>query len=168
MTLRTQWGDEGSDQMCSLILLAGGAGMIRTAEQEAATIAALFIGSQVSLSYVASGLAKLSSPVWRSGSALTRIMNHHTYGHAGFAGFLKSANSVGAVLSALVMAFQITFLFYYALPMPFALAYIAGGVLFHAGIAYFMRLNLFFIYFVAAYPPLIFTHWYLWRVLGLT
>ena len=167
MTIRTQWGDEGADQMTLIVLAAGLAGSIQSGDGGPATVAAMFVGAQVSLSYVASGVAKLNSPVWRSGRALQGIMNHHTYGHPKFSGYLTSAGNTGAVLCAGVIAFQTSFLLFYLTPMPLALIFVVAGACFHAGIAYFMRLNLFFLCFVGTYPCLIFTHSYVRELIGL-
>jgi hypothetical protein len=126
----------------------------------AVTSAALFVGAEITLSYLASGIAKFRSAEWRSGRALPNIMNHHTYGHPGFGRLLRTYPAPARVLTLFVMAFQVSFFLFFFIPMPFALIYIAGGMLFHACIAYFMRLNQFFVVFVGTYPCLIFAHEY--------
>jgi hypothetical protein len=55
-----------------------------------------------------------------------------------------------------VIAFQLSFPVFFVLPAPYAYAYVAGGVAFHLGIAYFMRLYLFVLTFLGTYPCLIF------------
>ena len=160
MTVRMPWGGEGSDQMTLVVLLPGMLARLLPYNSVAVTSAALFIGAEITLSYFASGMAKVRSAEWRSGRALPNIMNHHTYGHPGFGQLLRAYPAPAKVLNALVMAFQVSFFLFFFIPMPFALIYIAGGVMFHACIAYFMRLNQFFVVFVGTYPCLIFAHEY--------
>jgi hypothetical protein len=156
--LRSRWGGEGSDQMTTLVLVSGLASDLFPALPLVATSAALFLGAQITLSYIASGGAKLFGPLWRNGQALPRIMNHYTYGHARFARILASRPSVAKTMCRSVILFQITFWVFYLLPMPFALIYPLGGVFFHANIAFFMRLNLFIPAFIGTYPCLLFTY----------
>jgi hypothetical protein len=155
LRLRARWGGEGADQMTMLVLITAFAAAVVPA---ATTAAALFIGGQISLSYVASGTAKLFGPLWRKGNALRRIMNQHQYGHPGFADLLTRHRWLGAAMNYGIIAFQVSFPLFYLLPMPYALIYPLGGIMFHLGIAWFMRLNLFFVTFVGTYPCLIFTH----------
>lgn len=157
LQLRSRWGGEGADQMTILVLIAG---LLADSlpDPRVATSVALFIGGQITLSYLASGGAKLFGAKWRNGTALGEIMNQHTYGHPWLSRFLRQYPLIGKAACRLVIGFQISFLAFYLLPMPYALIYPAGGVLFHAGIAYFMRLNLFFLTFIGTYPCLMFTH----------
>jgi len=154
---RMHWGGEGADQMTSIVLVTGLVAEICRGLPAVVDSAALFVGGQITISYLASGTAKLFGPLWRSGRALPMIMNHHTYGHVWFGAFLARYPLVGKALCYGIIGFQVTFLVFYVLPMPYALVYLAGGILFHAGIAYFMRLNLFLVTFVGTYPCLIYT-----------
>lgn len=166
MNLRAKWGGEGSDNMTIIVLGAGLLGTLFAHDARAVAIAALFIGAQVTMSYLASGLHKLRSPHWRDGGALGKIMNHYTYGHPAFGGLLRRYPALGGALSFMVMAFQISFVLFYFIPMPYALVYPLGGVLFHAAIGYCMRLNQFFIVFVGTYPCLLFAHQYVRELLA--
>ncbi len=158
MQLRSRWGGEGGDQMTVLVLIAALVADLAPGRPVVVNSAALFIGAQITLSYLASGTAKLFGPLWRSGGALGEIMNHYTFGHAPFARLLARYPLIGKVMCRGVIAFQITFWVFYLLPMPYALAYPVAGIFFHAGIAYFMRLNLFIPVFIGTYPCLFFTH----------
>ena len=156
--LRSRWGGEGSDQMTTLVLVSELVVDLAPGSSVVTTSAALFLGAQITLSYMASGGAKLFGPLWRSGQALPKIMNHHTYGHAGFARFLANRPLLAKTMCRSVILFQITFWVFYLLPMPYALIYPLGGIMFHASIAYFMRLNLFIPAFIGTYGCLLFTY----------
>lgn len=157
LQLRGRWGGEGADQMTTLVLVTGAVAEVGRGQATVTEAAALFIGGQITLSYLASGTAKLFGPLWRSGAALPKIMNHHTYGNPGLRDLLMRHPLAARFLGGGVIAFQMTFWLFYLLPMPWALLYIAAGVAFHAGIAIFMRLNLFLITFVGTYPCLLLT-----------
>jgi hypothetical protein len=155
LQIRSRWGGEGADQMTVVVLVAS---FIAATTPHAVVPAALFIGGQISLSYLASGTAKLFGPMWRRGEALGRIMNHHQYGHRGLAGLLARYPILNKLAGSVVIGFQVSFFVFYLLPLPYALVYPLAGMAFHLGIAYFMRLNLFFVTFVGTYGCLIFTH----------
>jgi hypothetical protein len=157
MQLRSRWGGEGSDQMTTLALIAGLVTDLYPDRPLITASAAVFIGAQITLSYLASGSAKLFGPLWRSGEALPKVMNHYTYGHRRFAGVLARYPLLGKVACRSVIVFQITFWMFYLLPMPYALVYPLGGMFFHGSIAYLMRLNLFIPAFISTYPCLFFT-----------
>ena len=156
--LRMHYGGEGADQMTILVLIAGAVAEVGRAYPGVVVAAALFIGAQITLSYLASGTAKLLGESWRNATALPKIMNHHTYGSPTLRAMLVRYPAIARLLGLGVIAFQVTFWVFYLLPMPWALVYVAGGIAFHAGIAVFMRLNLFLITFVGTYPCLLFTH----------
>jgi hypothetical protein len=158
LQMRTHLGGEGADQMTSLVLVTGLVAEAGRGLPAVMDSAALFIGAQITLSYLASGGAKLLGPMWRGGTALAAIMNHHTYGHPRFSRFLRDYPLIARAMCIAVIGFQVTFFVFYILPMPYALIYVLGGIAFHAGIAYFMRLNLFFVTFIGTYPCLIYTH----------
>jgi hypothetical protein len=158
LVLRARWGGEGADQMTTILLIGGLMAEMFRSQSPVATSVALFVGAQITLSYLASGGAKMFGAPWREGTALTRVMNHHNYGHPWLSRVLSGYPLLGRAACAAVIGFQVSFLLFYLLPMPYALIYPAAGVMFHLGIAYFMRLNLFFVTFVGTYPCLIFTH----------
>jgi hypothetical protein len=160
MTLRMPFGGEGSDQMTLVVLIPGILARWFAHDAVAVTSAVLFVGAQITLCYLGSGVTKAKSAQWRSGEALGKIMNHHTYGNLQFAQLLRAYPALGRALNYFVIFFQASFFLFYFIPMPFALLYVAVGVGFHAAVAYCMRLNQFFIVFVGTYPCLIFTHEY--------
>jgi hypothetical protein len=156
--LRMRYGGEGADQMTVLVLITSAVAELGRPFPGVVTACAIFIGGQITLSYLASGTAKLFGPSWRNASALPKIMNHHTYGSIWLRNVLVRYPLVARILGLGVIAFQLSFWVFYLLPMPYALVYLAGGIAFHAAIAIFMRLNLFLITFVGTYGCLLFTH----------
>jgi hypothetical protein len=155
---RTQWGGEGSDQMMLIVFVVGLIAALFSHSPIIVNACAFFIAGQITLSYIASGTAKLFGPSWRSGEALSRIMNHYNYGSEPIAQLLAGQRWLGAVVCYGVIAFQLTFPLYFVLPAPFSYVYLGSGVLFHVSIAYAMRLNLFIPVFLGTYPCLIFAH----------
>lgn len=155
---RTRWGGEGGDQMITLVTVCAALADAFHDNSSIVLAASLFIGAQIFLSYVASGSAKLFGRHWRSGDALRRIMNAHTYGSPWAARFLNDHPDIGRTLSHGVMIFQLSFPLFFLLPMPIALIYPAGGFIFHLSIALLMRLNLFLFVFVGTYPCMLVLH----------
>jgi len=157
MRLRSKWGGEGGDQMITLVVISGLVADTWRDESAIVNAAALFIGAQITLSYVASGTAKLFGPLWRSGHALQKIMTQYTYGHHWLSQLLIRFPILGRILCYSLILFDASFFLFIVLPMPIALIYPIGGIVFHGAISFFMRLNLFFIVFVGTYPCLFFT-----------
>lgn len=153
---RCRLGNEGGDQMTTIMLTAAFLPQAVPHEHAVATFAALFVGAQISLSYVASGGAKLFGPLWRRGEALAEIMSHFQYGNYWFMTQLRTYPVACRLICLAVIAFQLSFPLFFLLPAPYAYAYLIGGVAFHLGIAYFMRLYLFVLTFLGTYPCLIF------------
>jgi hypothetical protein len=162
--LRTVYGNEGADQMTMLILIASAFGEIGRDHPAIPATAAVFVGGQIGLSYVASGTAKLFGPMWRNGTALPNIMNHHAYGSAWLSQFFIRYPRITRLLGMGVIGFQFSFWIFYLIPMPFAWLYIVGGICFHLAIAIFMRLYLFLIVFLGTYPCLLFAHQVVWSL----
>jgi hypothetical protein len=154
---RTKLGNEGGDQMTNIMLIMAFLPQTVPNEPLIANLAALFVGAQISLSYVASGGAKLFGPLWRRGEALAQIMNQFQYGNYWLMRQLRTYPLICRFMCLSVILFQLSFPLFFLLPEPYADLYLAGGVAFHFGIAYFMRLYLFVLTFLGTYPCLIFT-----------
>jgi hypothetical protein len=153
VSLRNRWGGEGGDQMTALVMISG---LSADAFPTVAPCAALFIGAQITLSYLASGSAKLFGPLWREGTALQKIMSNYAYGNPWLSKLLSGHPYLCKAACFSVILFQISFLLFYLLPSPFAYIYLLAGALFHLAIAFFMRLNLFCFAFIGTYPCLLF------------
>jgi hypothetical protein len=155
---RVIWGDDGSDQMISLILMAlfiySATGS--RADVQVATI--LFIAAQVTLAYVTAGIAKLAGPEWRRGVAFRNIMGHHTYGSRFVYEMLGNFPLMSRLTSYALILFMVTFPVYFLLPRPWSMIYLVIGITFHLGISIAMRLNGFLTAFLSGYPALFAAH----------
>lgn len=148
---RHLYGTDGSDQVSFLVQSAAGVG--RAGGSDATRRAAIqFIGAQTTLSYCASGVAKLPGAHWRSGDALVKIMRTETYGDKQFHALLTAYPAAARVLCHGVLAMEVGF------PL-FALRrgrYIDAGLLamgsFHIANARLMGLSRFAWAFIATYP----------------
>lgn len=156
LTIRCRLGGEGGDQMTTIMLMMAFLPQVIPGEQ-VAMMAALLVGAQISLSYLASGSAKLFGPLWRRGEALAEIMAHFQFGNYWLMTLLRTYPAACRVICLSVIGFQISFLLFFLLPAPYAYIYLLGGVAFHVGIAYFMRLYLFVLTFLGTYPCLIYS-----------
>src|SRR5579862_4551116 len=73
-------GSDGSDQMLIVILSGLTVSNLFPSGSRYQIIGIGFIAAQALLSYLVAGVAKVSSSVWRNGSAIHLISNHVTYG----------------------------------------------------------------------------------------
>lgn len=167
LTFRCRFGGEGGDQMTTIMLVMAFLPQAIPNQPAVANLAALFVGAQISLSYVASGGAKLFGSLWRRGEALAEIMSHFQFGNYWLMSQLRAHPGICRLMCLSVIAFQISFPLFYLLPAPYAYLYLLGGVAFHVGIAYFMRLYLFVPTFLGTYPCLIFTRELVRNYIGL-
>lgn len=156
--LRRVIGDDGSDQMLSIIVLtltlcAGPQGTPLTHE-----VALWSLALQACLSYCAAGIAKLISPQWRGGDAIFKIFNTVTYGSEPVARFLSHTHRLNFFLCWTVMVVESAFPLCLVLPVPLALAFLAWGAVFHLGNAVIMGLNVFFWAFLATYPAILYVN----------
>jgi hypothetical protein len=152
----TRWrrllGGDGAEQITTLCLVASALAVLPMPSATRILCAVSFLAAQLTLSYVVAGIAKLMSPAWRSGDALTAIMSTDTYGHpAARAVFLRWPVS-GAALGWFVIAFECSFPLLLLGPAPLAYTALAIGLGFHVACAATMGLNNFLLAFPAAYP----------------
>src|ERR1035437_5056730 len=149
--LRNQYGMDGSDQMM-LMVLAGLFVYHLHPTGRMRTIVFVFLAAQLALSYWTAGIAKATSPVWRGGDAVKKILGTTSYGSFSLSGFLMEHRWLALVSCWCVILYEC----FGPLAMWFGpgacLAFIAAGVLFHLSIAMFMGLNIFFWSFIATYP----------------
>lgn len=150
--IRVMVGRGGADQMQNIIWASLFAFCLPINDL-ARTIAIAFIPAQLILSYWTSGIAKLVSQVWRNGSAVYLISRMESYCSVGLAQ-VCGKRRVSILLSWLTMWFEVCSPFLLLGGRPGVLAFIAGGTLFHLGIAITMGLTTFVFAFVATFPIL--------------
>jgi len=151
---RVVFGFDGSDQMQGVIwggLLVFHSSPVGTTRD----LALGFIVGQLLLSYVAAGVAKLMSPIWRSGAAVELVLGTATYGSP-MARALASRRGVSAIASWATMVFEAGCPLFLLLGYSGAVLLCVGGAFFHLSVATLMGLNLFVWAFLACYPPLIY------------
>ena len=154
---RRMLGDDGSDQMSSIILVtlalcvrSGGSSTFLL------QVGLWFIALQACLSYSAAGIAKLVSEQWRSGEAIYRIFNTGTYGMKSVARFLENRKGFCVLLCWSVIIIETLFPLCLVLPEPWNWTFLVWGALFHLQCAVIMGLNSFLWAFVATYPAIIY------------
>jgi hypothetical protein len=150
-SLRSPYGQDGSDQMGFLILLSIALSDI-VGTHVANILATRFIAAQLALSYFVAGTAKVASPSWRSGQALQIVSRSSIYGHQKAHRVLMSHPCLALTVCWMVIALEIAFPAGLLTPTSVTLAVIAAMAGFHIGGSYFMGLNNFMVAFLAAYP----------------
>lgn len=149
-------GDDGSDQMSSIILitlaLCAGIG----SSNFTLHLGLWFIALQACLSYSAAGIAKLVSPQWRTGEAIYGIFNTGTYGMKSVALFLQKRKGLCVLLCWSVIIIETLFPLCLVLPEPWNWGFLVWGALFHLQCAVIMGLNSFLWAFIATYPAIIY------------
>ncbi len=148
--IRMLVGMDGSDQM-QTVIWASMFIYCLPLNDTARTAAALFIAVQLVLSYLVSGLAKLVSPVWRGGSAISQITRTATYCTQGLARVLARP-VISATLCWATIIFEVGSPFLLLAGRPGAVALIVMGTAFHVGVALAMGLTTFIFAFVATFP----------------
>ena len=152
---RNGFGDDGADQMSAVIALPLVFHALVPASRTIAFAGLLFVGAQACLSYLASGISKAVSPIWRSGRAIFGIMNTRSYGSARMAALLRDRPHLNRALAWSVFGIEALFPLVLFAPQPIALALLAWGVSFHLFCAGAMGLNSFVWAFTATYPALL-------------
>jgi len=145
-------GRDGADQM-QTIVWAGLFFYCLPLTPTAQIVSVAFIGVQLVLSYLISGIAKVISPVWRDGSAIGLITRMATYCSPGLSRVL-GRRVVSRCVSWATMLFEIWSPFLLLAGRPGAMAMIVMGTAFHVGIAVAMGLTTFVFAFLATFPIL--------------
>lgn len=154
ISFRNIVGADGSDQLFSIILLTLFISYLIN-DPFIYKVGLIFIAAQVILSYVVAGIAKGISQKWRSGQAITMIMNTKTYGHEKIATMLSSSSrAFNIFLCWNIIVVECLFFAVIFLPYPWFIPFLIWGFLFHLYNAVVMGLNNFFWAFLAAYPSI--------------
>ena len=156
MYWRTPLGLDGSDQMSLITFVAVVIHKLFSRDVHVAQASLWFIAIQGCLSYSVAGIAKVISPVWRSGEAVRRILGTRTYGTSRSASFVSGRDGVCIALSWLLMLFECTFPLALAFGETGFVVFAVLGIFFHISNAVIMGLNTFVWAFVATYPAILF------------
>lgn len=155
ISYRMVFGKNGSDQIALILLVSLFVAALPTEGNFSQNIALYFIAGQSCLAYSSSGLAKLFSTSWRSGSALSGIMNTKTFGNRLFAKILHNRVRMSQLVGWQVIIFECLFPIV-LLTTEYAWVFFLLGILFHLGVAVTMGLNSFLWSFLATYPAIYF------------
>jgi hypothetical protein len=156
---------DGSDQMLLMVLLVCLLGRIGN---EAVTnrAAVSFLAAELTLAYLVAGFSKAASGYWRSGDAITMIVQTRMYGQPKAARAVADHPSIGCVAAYAVICWESVFLLCVTAPPVVVILLLAMGVGFHLGCAIVMGLNRFLWAFVASYPSLMCTNFAIRAALG--
>ncbi|AXG76423.1 hypothetical protein [Streptomyces paludis] len=152
---RGPYGGEGSDQVLLLVFTA----LALAALHPHATTMRLtlyFLALQSALAYFTSGIYKVASPPWRSGSALSGVLGTRCFGNRRLAALATAHTAATAWTSRGVGVFEAAFPLVLLTPPAALPFFLACGVLFHLTCAVAMGLNVFLWAFTASYPALAF------------
>lgn len=156
VAFRHSYGMDGSDQMSSILVIALTLYCLSPTNRIVALAAIWFVALQSCLSYFASGVAKVVSQKWRSGTAVFEVLNTASYGRRDVARLLGDAPRIARLLNWSVVVFECAFPLALIAGGRVALVFFAGGLLLHVGIALCMGLNSFLWAFVATYPAVLY------------
>jgi len=155
LTVRSTYGRDGADQMLFLtfttitVAHAFGSAVARD-------LALWFLAAQACLSYLTAGVAKLASPIWRSGAALPGIFGTDIYGHAWVRNLLARYPVLVKTGSWSMISFECVFPLALVGVPALTVTLIVAGATFHVATAVFMRLNTFLWAFIATYPAVLY------------
>ena len=153
---RAPIGLDGSDQMSLITFVGVAIYKLFPGDVHIAQASLWFIAIQGCLSYFVAGIAKVFSPVWRSGEAVRRILSTRTYGSSVAANLVSGRHAICVVLSWLLMLFECSFPLALAFGKTGFAIFAVLGILFHITNAVIMGLNTFVWAFVATYPAILF------------
>ncbi|HEX3582817.1 MAG TPA: hypothetical protein VH087_13705 [Thermoanaerobaculia bacterium] len=151
---RHVYGNDGSDQMSSLIFGAILLVRIGPGDPRLAAAGAWFLALQSCASYSIAGIAKVRGQKWINGTALFEIFNTESYGLRAAASFLSQHAMVARAMTWSVVAIECTFPLAILGGPKVCLLYLAWGVAFHTANATIMGLNSFLWAFLATYPAI--------------
>lgn len=143
----------GSDSMSVVLASALSVPVLFGPTPLAIQAALLYIGVQVTLSYVIAGLAKLRQADWRAGLALRHFVLHGPYRPPGWLARALERRVLVLALSWTVIAFECLFPLAWLDPR-LCLAWLAFGAIFHAANVFVLGLNRFFWAWLAGYPAM--------------
>ena len=153
--IRSNYSADGSDHMAILTYIAGVVEKAFGDDERVREACLWFVAAEACLSYTTAGLAKLASPVWRNGQAMTGIFRTRTYGHEWSAAMLRRYPMLARVGGWSVIAAESLFPLVLVLPAEYAWPLLVLGLVFHVGNAHLMGLNRFVWAFSGTYPAVV-------------
>ncbi|MGW3010410.1 hypothetical protein ACWC9R_16500 [Streptomyces sp. NPDC001219] len=161
-------GMDGSDQLALINFIVAGLEKLSGSDSKARQACLYFLAGQSALSYLTSGLVKLTSPTWRSGEAITGVLRTRTYGDPKLFAYLKDKPELSRLLAWAVILGETLYPAMLLVPDRMSRAGHAAGVAFHLANGRFMGLNRFLWAFTGTYPAVDYARKQLRGTLGLT
>lgn len=153
---RHLYGTDGSDQVTTLV--NGALSGARFARRDATQDGFLWLLSlQSSLSYAASGLAKLAGEEWRLGRAFTGVMRTESYGHPKIYRLTQRHPWAAKALTISVVTLECVFPIVYFVGPRARRVILDIAASFHIGTAFMMGLSRFATSFIAMHPAVEYT-----------
>ena len=153
---RLPYALDGADQMTLFVLIGLMIMLLDRGAGDFVRLGATAVTLHTAVSYITSGVAKLGSPIWRSGAGLSGIMNSGEFGNRPLAGLISRCRGLHLLLSWAVMLTHVAVGVAILAGGPIVYAALAAAMAFHIAVALTMRLNNFVWAFGAAYPSILF------------
>jgi hypothetical protein len=154
--MRTPYGGDGADQLQQVLNVVLAATATFQDSGKGRDVAMRALALETTISYLASGVVKLVSPVWLKGDAFNGVIRTRSYGDPRVFALVQKYPLLGKVVSWGTIAVEVGFPLVYVLPKPVARAYLGSMTLFHLGIGQFMGLNRFVLAFGATHPAILY------------
>ncbi|MEU9118592.1 hypothetical protein AB0C96_01805 [Streptomyces sp. NPDC048506] len=154
--LRTPFGGDGADHLQQVINVVLASTATFKDGEKARDVAMRALALETTISYVASGVVKLVSPVWLSGEAFSGVIRTQNYGDPRIFKLVDKYPLVGKLVTWGTVAVEVGFPLVFVLPKPAAKAWLGSMTAFHLGIGQFMGLNRFVLAFGATHPALLY------------
>lgn len=157
------FGSDGSEQM---MRLGAGALLLQSfvpGDPQLRRACLWFIAVQSVCAYATAGYSKLLMPAWRDGRYLKLVLSGQTWSRP-FAARLAAVPGFTRWLSFAVIGYECAAPLALLTGVPGAAVFCGAGLLFHAGNAVVMGLNLFVWSFAATYPAILFCAQDIWRI----
>jgi hypothetical protein len=151
LRVRRQIGGSGAEQLTFIVLVTFALVILTGGGENVRRLGDRFIAAQVILAYFASGVAKLISPVWRHGAAMTGIFATEGYGTWRLAQLMSALPWLDKGICWSVIGWELSFPVILIAPEPVMVALLGIGVLFHVSCAVMMGLNRFVWAFCGCY-----------------
>lgn len=153
-SLRAVHGSDGSDQVAFLSTAVAALARLPLVTERDRQLLVWFLGFQSVLSYFVAGVAKVISPAWRDGSALTGILRTRTYGERRLYNFFHARPRLNTFASRSVAVLETIAPLVLVMPGRYRRLGIAALGGFHLANARVMGLNRFFWAFAGTHSAL--------------
>jgi hypothetical protein len=154
LTLRSPAGNDGSDQMASVVLASSALGeLVGTDFAKSATL--LFIAAESALAYATAGFLKVPLGGWRDGTFVLDVLRTASFGNKRVLKLFEDLPLLAVVFGLGVVLGDSAIAFASVLPPYLSAILLVYGVALHIGIALILGLNNFVWSFVAAYPAIL-------------